>query len=165
MSGMKPLNMAKETCSPVSSNCIIWQGPDLPCLRICKGDTITELMYQMACALCEVQKELDPRNYDLACLEIPACDVPTTFTDFVNLIIAYICNCCQNNQQVPPITDQQLVSIAACFQETLGVTNTIANYITLLGTEVCNLRSDVNILTSGLQDLALRLDELETNLI
>tara|TARA_R100001015_G_C4633724_1_gene199067 strand:- start:1967 stop:5572 length:3606 start_codon:yes stop_codon:yes gene_type:complete len=37
-------------CDNTSSNCVIWQGPDLPCVNVCNGDTISDILAKM----CEV---------------------------------------------------------------------------------------------------------------
>ena len=31
-------------CNPVSSNCVVWQGPDLACIDLCKGDTVSNVV-------------------------------------------------------------------------------------------------------------------------
>ena len=42
---MIPTNSNNLTnCDPISSNCVIWQGPDLPCVEICTGDTISDVV-------------------------------------------------------------------------------------------------------------------------
>ena len=41
---MKPLNLDNSPCSPISSNCVIWQGPDISCINICKGDTVSDVV-------------------------------------------------------------------------------------------------------------------------
>ena len=41
---MKPLNLDNSPCSPISSNCIVWQGPDIPCIHLCTGDTISDVV-------------------------------------------------------------------------------------------------------------------------
>jgi len=45
---MKPLNYSSENCDPISSNCVIWQGPDIDCIDLCKGDTVSEVIYKLA---------------------------------------------------------------------------------------------------------------------
>ena len=35
---MKPLNLDNRPCSPISSNCVIWQGPDITCIKLCTGE-------------------------------------------------------------------------------------------------------------------------------
>ena len=49
---MIPTNSNNLTnCDPISSNCVIWQGPDLPCVEICTGDTISDV----CCIMFELQ--------------------------------------------------------------------------------------------------------------
>jgi hypothetical protein len=40
-------------CNNTSSNCVIWQGPDLTCVDICNGDTISDVVAKLAEQLCE----------------------------------------------------------------------------------------------------------------
>lgn len=40
-------------CNNTSSNCVIWQGPDLTCVNICQGDTISDVVAKLAEQLCE----------------------------------------------------------------------------------------------------------------
>ena len=46
---MIPINTPPTGCDAVSSNCVIWQGPDLPCVNICNGDSISAVL----AALCD----------------------------------------------------------------------------------------------------------------
>ena len=41
---MLPINKKNGPCDPISSNCVIWQGPDLPCVDICAGDSISTVI-------------------------------------------------------------------------------------------------------------------------
>ena len=41
---MKPLNLDNKPCNPVSSNCVVWQGPTLECIDLCKGDTVSDVV-------------------------------------------------------------------------------------------------------------------------
>ena len=41
---MLPINKKNGPCDPISSNCVIWQGPDLPCVDICEGDSISAVV-------------------------------------------------------------------------------------------------------------------------
>ena len=36
-------------CEAVSSNCVVWQGPDLTCVDVCQGDSISDVI----AAMCE----------------------------------------------------------------------------------------------------------------
>ncbi len=79
---MKPYssNTQKESCSPISSNCIIWQGPDLPCLSLCKGDTVSDVVYKVASELCNIQAATDIDTVDFSCLLNLCTTTPDTTT-------------------------------------------------------------------------------------
>lgn len=87
---MKPLNYDKSTCSPVSSNCVIWQGPDIECINLCKGDTITDVVYKLATELCEITEQLNLKQIDLKCFADGICP-PSTFRQFIQLLVDKIC--------------------------------------------------------------------------
>tara|TARA_R110000744_G_scaffold277671_1_gene390016 strand:+ start:41 stop:1225 length:1185 start_codon:yes stop_codon:yes gene_type:complete len=46
---MLPINKKNGPCDPISSNCVVWQGPDLDCVDICNGDSISSVI----AGLCE----------------------------------------------------------------------------------------------------------------
>jgi len=87
---MKPLNIDKTGCSNISSNCVSWQGPDIECIGLCKGDSVTEVVYKLAIELCALMDTFDLSNYDLKCFETGVCQ-PQTFKDFINILINKIC--------------------------------------------------------------------------
>ena len=47
---MIPTNSSITTngCDNISSNCVIWQGPDIACIDLCSGDTISEVTKKIA---------------------------------------------------------------------------------------------------------------------
>jgi hypothetical protein len=61
-------NTEKESCSPVSSNCVIWQGPDLPCINLCKGDSVSDVVYKLAVEICDLKSDIGLTDVDLTCL-------------------------------------------------------------------------------------------------
>ena len=87
---MKPLNINKETGTNTSSNLIVWQGPDIKCIGLCKGATVTEVVHELATQLCGVLETLDVSKYDLTCLNITTCP-PETFTELLSLLIERLC--------------------------------------------------------------------------
>jgi hypothetical protein len=40
-------------CTPISSNCVIWQGPDIPCIQICNGATVSDVIALLAQEICD----------------------------------------------------------------------------------------------------------------
>jgi hypothetical protein len=87
---MKPLNLDTKPCSPISSNCIVWQGPDIPCIKLCNGDTISDVVAALATELCNLLDSLDPGSYDLTCLTTGR--VPANTQELIQLLINKICS-------------------------------------------------------------------------
>ena len=92
-------NSASAGCNPVSSNCVIWQGPDLPCLEICNGDTVSDvvaLLAQEVCDLIEGSCQCDPDISGIltSCIIDPATP-PADIQELIQAIIDYVCD--QNN--------------------------------------------------------------------
>lgn len=54
--------------NPTTTNCIEWVGDDIPCLDICKGDSLTVLQNAIAEKLCELVALTDASN-----IVIPEC--------------------------------------------------------------------------------------------
>ena len=61
-------NSDKENCSPVSSNCVTWQGPDIACINLCKGDSVSDVVYKLATELCDIKASTDMTSVDFNCL-------------------------------------------------------------------------------------------------
>ena len=87
---VKPLNLTKDNCTAMSSNCVVWQGPNIPCLDICKGASLTEVMYQIATSFCEMFEQLDPDNYNTECLNFEQCE-NIEFKDIIQKLIDRSC--------------------------------------------------------------------------
>jgi hypothetical protein len=87
---MKPINIKKQkTAASKSSNQVLWDGPDIPCINLCEGDTITDVVYKLATEVCKMMEALDvsnPDNYDLSCMDIAHCD-KITFQQLLQALI------------------------------------------------------------------------------
>lgn len=160
---MKPTNLKNLPCSPTSSNCVIWQGSDIECLNLCKGDTVSDVIFEMGCLLCTLKDQLDPDTYDLTCLDIASCELPHTFREFIQIIIDRICNieatCCGETQSNP--TNETEVAVASCFSNE-GVYQTISNYITAIGQKVCQQEVTIQNQQIAIQQLIARVELLES---
>ena len=84
-------NTADIGCSPTTSNCVIWQGPNLPCLQLCTGDTISDVVYKLATQVCDLSTTLNLSTVDLSGLksfctpDVPAADI-ITLTELLSAI-------------------------------------------------------------------------------
>jgi len=89
---LRPINKSKtKTAAMGSSNQILWDGPNIPCIDLCKGDTITDVVYKLATEVCKIMEQLDPANYNLECLELDHCDNITFQQLFQALINQVYC--------------------------------------------------------------------------
>lgn len=96
---MKPININKKDGSKTTSaSNTIWDGPDIPCLDLCKGDTIDKVLYDLALKVCKKFEELDPENYNLECLDIEGCET----ISFQQLIQILIDRSCEQEEDTPP---------------------------------------------------------------
>jgi uncharacterized protein YoxC len=162
---MKPLNLDNKPCSPISSNCVIWQGPDISCINICKGDTVSDVVAALATELCTLLDQTNVTNYDLTCLGITACG-PKDFQALIQLLINKICEL----QGVPAdIKDTSacpdcLVSVASCLRETdqsLPATMQLLDYVQMLANKICDLIASIADLQDQIDALDIRVTILE----
>jgi len=181
---MKPLNIDKTGCTNVSSNCVTWQGPDIPCINLCKGDSVTDVVYKLATELCTLIDTFDLANYDLQCFSTGVCQ-PQTFKDFINILINKVCliQTCSgcgdtcNPCPTPPVTmmsagapsammANSYVSVARDFQYTnpagdTVTTMTVTDYASAIGNKVSSTINTLSVLQKSISDQSSRLATLE----
>jgi hypothetical protein len=151
---MKPLNFDNSPCTPTSSNCVIWAGPDLKCINLCRGDSITDVVEKLATELCAILDILDINSYDLDCFNLVSC-APSTFTDLINFLIVKICEL-ENVPLTPDVPPSNgcptdcIVSVAPCFVSGTITTMNLTEYVIAIGEKICAI-IDLN----GLQDIAI----------
>lgn len=147
-----PTNQAKgQGCNPVSSNCVIWQGPDIPCINLCHGDSITDVVFKLAEQLCDILKTLDIDTYDLTCFQ-PICPNPENFHDLIQFLITKVCElqcCCDGTKPVASdCPDACIVTIAPCFYFVNQIGDTITtmsltDYVTAIGNKLCTMAAQI----------------------
>ena len=164
---MKPTNLNKETCSPVSSNCVIWQGPDITCIKLCKGDTISDVVAKLAVELCTIMDTLNITNYDLDCFDIAGCG-PSTFEQLIQFLITKICelenialNPNKNPVGIGSGCPECVVTVAACFATPESSSMELLDYVNMIGSRVCQLVQEIVTINSILIDHQIRIDALE----
>ena len=166
---MKPLNSDSQSCDPISSNCVIWQGPDIECIKLCKGDTVSDVVAKLAGELCKVMEVLNITSYDLSCFNLTAC-APEDFQALIQFLIKRICQLEQctgcipdcNGNSVPPVTTGAAagcpdceVAIASCFyfQNQFGDTVTsmqLSDYVITLGNFLCQNAGSITTINNTL---------------
>lgn len=164
---MIPVNNDSDGCSAISSNCVIWQGPDIECLNLCKGDSVSSVVFKLATEVCEILDILDIDGYDLSCLNIVGC-APEDFKALIQFLIGRICELENITSPVNPATGcpDCTVTIASCFYylNPQGDTITImslVDYVTAIGNRLCLMANEIATIQSTLISLNLRITDLE----
>jgi microcystin-dependent protein len=158
---MKPLNLDNSPCSPISSNCVIWQGPNIPCINLCTGDTVSDVVYKLALELCEILDQLNITNYDLACLNLPC--PPADFQALIQILINKICEL-QNIPTPAPQPDggncptNCIVAVADCLG---GGTDNLLNYVNTIANKVCDLVGDIHDIQNSIATINTTLNFLQ----
>ena len=168
-------NTAGQGCIPVSSDCVLWQGPNIPCLNLCNGDTVSTVVYKVAEKLCLIKDELNLSNLDLSCLLTFCSSVgPAPTTKTLSAVLDFIIKkvCCLSTQigqgggGVAGYTEPNL-NLPVCLQYTdpangQTVTQLVHNQFTLrLATQYCTLSATVASHTNTLASHNTRITALE----
>lgn len=164
---IQPTN-TQAGCNPVSSNCVIWQGPDIPCIDLCKGDSISDVTFKVATELCTLVTQLDIQYFDVSCFP-PICPKPENIHDLIQFILDTLCS-----QQVgapAKATDcEELLScpvtVAPCFQEPNSFGDLITqlplvDYATAIATKVCEILEDIVVIQGDIISLSDRIEVFE----
>ena len=161
---MKPLNLDNRPCSPISSNCVVWQGPTLKCIDLCTGDTISDVVAKLAEELCTLLDQTNVTNYDLTCLGITACG-PNDIQALIQLLIDKICelenvpvdNTVKGNGGCPDCP----VTIAECLRTGNNTTMQLLDYVQLIAAKVCSLIDSIGNINTQITNLDDRVTILE----
>lgn len=159
---MKPINFDSQPCNPISSNCVVWQGPDVPCIALCTGDTISDVVAALATELCTVLDTLNVDNYDLSCFNITTCK-PKDFIALIDFLTQQICDL----QGVTPPTAKSggcpdcMVSVPECLNAPQPVMN-LVEYVNFLATKICSILGDIADIYTQIDQLNIRVTNLET---
>jgi hypothetical protein len=180
---VKPSNN-QQNCNPISSNCVTWQGPDIACINLQNGDTVSDVTYKLAVELCDLLNQTALDSFDLSCFD-PICPKPENFHDLVQFIIDKLCTlngCCSGATPVVMSSGAKsfaasastsgscpdcIITIAPCFQYTdqFGnniTTMNIADYAAAIGVRVCTLATQFAGLQTTVSNQGQRITNLET---
>lgn len=166
---MKPLNLDNSPCSPISSNCVIWQGPDIPCIKLCTGDTISDVIHKLATELCNIMDLLDVDGYDLSCFDLVGCK-PTNIQELIQFLIERICAIedvdaalvAENALGARSTSADTLVTVAPCFIVGTTTVMTVTEYAITMGTSICGIIAQIAFINVQLNNLDIRVATLES---
>ena len=169
---MIPTNSSGTTngCDNISSNCVVWQGPDITCINLCSGDTISEVTAKIATKVCDlitngVISNPSLTGLDLTCLNIAG----TTPTEIVPVLQAMVVEICSNTAAAstkPSSSTLPIMTLPACLQYNDANGNPVTElrldlFAELIAQQVCTNLSSINLINSTVTNYSNRLDVLE----
>lgn len=151
------------------SDYVIWEGPDLTCINLCKGDKITKVIYKMAELLCKLNEGIDLSSIDFSCLVKGDVLPPNSLEKLIQLIIWKICDledCC--NEQEGGGTPETLIDLPECLyyeenDETITQLD-IYSYAELLAGKICDVISDINNINIAIQQLISNVIDIQNTI-
>lgn len=179
---MKPFSSSseKENCSPVSSNCVEWQGPFITCINHCKGDSVSDIVYKLSQEVCDIQGGASVGNINVTCL-LNACttlQAPNgTLGSLLQTIVDSIC-CSVGTlttttntltQNTANLYKEPILTLPTNFQYVdpatgLPVTQLpLSGYAANIGTNASLIKTIVDRQTSQISNQEIRIQNLENS--
>lgn len=173
-------NNRNKGLSAISSSLVLWDGDDVPCIKLCKGDMVSDVIYKLGHELCIMRSAYDLKNLDLktlveACLSCP--QPVKTLQIVLQLVInkiASIDDILTNLQPGSGALDEKVLVLANCF---LGYKNSegdvvtrlpISEYVRLIASSVCaangsisGLETDMHTLSDSVSNLTRLINGIE----
>ena len=163
-------------CDNISSNCVIWQGPDIACIDLCNGDTVSEVVAKLATEVCDlitngVSSNPSLTGLNLDCLNIPGV-TPTTLVPVLQAMVVQICankspSSSSETEKAQVQANLPIMTLPACFlpyNDANGNPVTqlrLDEFATLTAQKVCTNLSSINVIQSTLSNYSTRLAVLE----
>jgi len=150
---------------------VVWQGPDIPCINLCTGDSVSDVVAKLATELCTLLDQTSLTNLDLSCLNLASQDVPTDFSELQQLIIDELCalrgrcTALEDDGGGPGSSSTVTATLPGCLQPTINndliTVLPIDEYAELVAAKVCTLISDITTIKSTLTSHNVRITTLE----
>lgn len=159
-------NNKSTPCSVISSNCVSWQGPDIPCIGLCKGDTVTDVVTKLGELLCDIDTRAAEVSVNIACLG-GGDFVYTNYNDLIQFIVTKLCDLYTIvDDIVIPSPISLICDVAPCLQAEAGSTTLgVVEYAELIGTEFCDLETTVTNLSSVVSSNSTSIVNINNTLI
>lgn len=167
----------RENCPKISTACVIWQGPNIPCINLCAGDAIDEVVFKLATLLCTISEGIvDVSALDFQCILDPSSQQPTNLQDSIQLIIDYICGSANATflrtanpllaRSLSTFSTGDVLPLPQCLYYTDENNDLITSlpqseYIEYVATKLCDLTLTVSLHTGSINALNTRVNALQ----
>lgn len=165
----KPINTKPTGCVTTSSNCVVWQGPDISFLDLCTGDTVSDVIAGLADNICLLLNYTNVGNYDTSQISTV---FPTDYIALLQLIIDQIELLKDSSPSAPAVTaccpDQFQVATNAFFQgspsglpttdDLVSYTKAIADIVAAQNAKITQLQTNISTLQATVISLQSQID-------
>jgi len=169
----------RDNCPKISTACVIWQGPDIPCIDLCNGDAVDEVVFKLATLLCDVsQGIIDVSSIEFSCLVASGTANPSNLIEALQLIINNLCTLNSNVGTIAESTGKPggtatggttttgAIELPECLffvneDGDLITALPVDQYVSYLATTICTLIEDIQTLQLNNINLTERVTELE----
>lgn len=159
---------------PQFSSNTVWDGPDIPCLGICNGQTISKIIYTIANKVCDILSPLDLSTITLDCALEIFNKQPILNRTIQNIFQLLIDNECglktliDNLQlQVDGITTDNFIIDLKCLKTTNSFGSSISlnrdETMQLFVNEICSLKTNQSYLDGRLTSIQNQFDAIDFN--
>ena len=160
-----------DGCVPVSSNCIIWQGPNIPCIDLCTGDSVSDVVYKLATELCSLLDQTNLNNLDLSCLNLLPSQTPQDFQELTQTIIDELCSLggrcttLEGGSGGGGGSSTINVTVANCHISELGAVEVAVDvYAEFLGAKICAIATSITTLQTTVSQHTTQITSLQTQI-
>jgi hypothetical protein len=160
----KPTNTKSRGCATTTSNCVVWQGPDLCCIDLCTGDSVSEVIDALAKKICTLFELLDVNSYDISCLIDKECP-PSNFVELLQLLIEEVCALKNNTVDgEAKSADLPNLTTASCFQSEYGTVLPLVDYVTAIGVKLCDQELLITTQNNAIAQLQLKQTQMQAQI-
>lgn len=160
----KPTNTKSRGCATTTSNCVVWQGPDLCCIDLCTGDTVSEVVDALGKKICTLFELLDVNSYDVSCLADDKC-LPSNYVELIQLLIEEVCALKNNTSSSESSTsDLPNMTTASCFQSQYGTVLSLVDYVTAIGVKLCDQELLITTQNNAIAQLQLKQTQMQAQI-
>ena len=152
-------------CTPVSSNCVIWQGPDIACIDLCNGDTVSDVVAKLATKLCEIIDASCACDPDLTGLDFKCLTAPTS-EDLVTTLQLFVDEICELKSDESDVKIADL-ALPECLyyrdgrEGNLVTALPLSEWAAYIGTQLCSVISSLTTINQNFKNLSARVATLE----
>lgn len=155
----------------VPSNNVPWNGPNIPCLGLCKGDSVSDIVVKLATKICELAEPISLSTLTLECAVDMFSSIEPANRTIISVLQLMINNDCSlkdlidNLQsQITGLSVHEFIVDLKCLAEVDGYGNTLPytqqTVTQNLLNEICSMKNTVNFLAGQYTEMQNQIDNL-----